>query len=84
GHFKSTPFFESATNLELTLFHEKNNQVTNNLFKLPRETIFSYDPRFLEVTDKLGYSVEQFPSKTTFLVGCFGIKYNENKETVMH
>ena len=84
GHFRSTPFFESATNLELTLFHEKNNQVTNSLFKLPRETIFSYDPRFVEVTNKLGYSLAQFPSKTTFLVGCFGIKYNENKETVMH
>lgn len=84
SHFTSTPFFESATELDLTLFHEKNNQVTNNLFKLPRETIFSYDPRFLEISNKLGYSMDQFPSKTTFLVGCFGIKYNEKKEITMH
>lgn len=84
AHFQGTPFFESATKLDLTLFHEKNNQVTNNLFKLPRETIFNYDPRFLEVTNKLGYSIDQFPSKTAFLVGCFGIKYDESKDTVMH
>ena len=84
GHFKNTPFFDSATGLEFTLFHEKSNQVTNNLFKLPRENIFDYDPRFLEITNKLGYSVEQFPAKTAFLVGCFGIKYNENKDLVVY
>ncbi|KTC69818.1 hypothetical protein Lbir_1958 [Legionella birminghamensis] len=74
GHFKNTPFFESATMLELTLFHEKKNQVTNSLFKLPKDAMFNYDPRFLEQSNMLGFSKEQFPSKTTFLVGCFGIK----------
>lgn len=77
GNFKNTPFFESATQLELTMFHEKMNQVNNNIFRLPKESIFSYDPRFSEISDRLGYSKDQFPAKTAFLVGCFGIKFNE-------
>lgn len=84
GHFKGTPFFESATLLELRLFHENKNQVATNLFNLPKDTITSYDPGFLVRTEKLGYKKEQFPSKTGFLVGCFGIKYNENKKTFLH
>lgn len=82
GHFKGTPFYESATQLCLTLFNEKKVHVPKGLFSLPKDTIFEYDPRFLEITEKLGYSTTNFPSKTTFLIGCFGIKFNDNKTVV--
>lgn len=82
GHFKETPFYESATELCLTLFNEKKVQVPKGLFSLPKDTIFEYDPRFLEITEKLGYSQTNFPSKTTFLIGCFGIKFNDDKIAV--
>lgn len=81
GHFKGTPFYEAATQLHLTLFNEKKVQVHQELFKIPRETIFDYDSRFIEVTEKTGYTKNNFPAKTNFLLGCFGIKYNE-KTTV--
>lgn len=74
---KNTRFYESATMLDLTLFNEKKVQVPPNLFKIPKDDIFDYDSRFLEVTEKLGYSKSAFPPKTTFLIGCFGIKYSE-------
>ena len=83
GHFKTTPFYESATQLNLTLFNEKRVQVPPGLFILPKDTIFNYDPKFLEVSEKLGYSMSNFPSKTKFLIGCFGIKYNDDK-AIMH
>lgn len=78
GLFKNTPFYESITQLDLTLFNEKKVQVPPNLFKIPKDSIFDYDPRFIEITETLGYSRAAFPSKTTFLVGCFGIKFNEH------
>ena len=79
GNFKSTPFYETATQLALTLFNEKKVRVPYGLFKLPKEAIFDYDPRFLEVTKNLGYEKSNFPAKTTFLIGCFGIKFNEQR-----
>ena len=78
GYFKRTPFYQSATNLTLTLFNEKKVHASNGLFKLPKDTIFDYDPRFLEVTKTLGYTKSDFPVKTTFLIGCFGVKFNDN------
>ncbi|MFW2535216.1 hypothetical protein [Legionella sp. 28fT52] len=78
GLFKNTPFYESITQLDLTLFNEKKVQVPPNLFKMPKDSIFDYDPRFIEISERLGYSRSAFPSKTTFLVGCFGIKLNEH------
>ena len=83
GHFKQTPFYESATQLNLTLFNEKKVQVPPGLFSLPKDTIFDYDPRFLEITKKLGYSKVNFPPKTTFLIGCFGVKFYDD-QTVVH
>lgn len=78
GHFKKTPFYESATRLQLTLFNEKRVQIPPGLFRMPKEDIFNYDPRFLEISEGLGYSQINFPPKSTFLIGCFGIKYNEH------
>lgn len=75
---KNTRFYESATMLDLTLFNEKKVRAPSNRFKIPKDHIFDYDPRFLEVTEQLGYSKLTFPQKTTFLIGCFGIKYNEH------
>lgn len=83
GYFKKTPFYESATRLNLTLFNEKKVQAPPGLFNLPKETIFDYDPRFLEITEKLGYTKSDFPAKTTFLIGCFGVKFNDD-QAVMH
>lgn len=82
GHFKNTPFYESATKLSLTLFNEKRVQVPQGLFRLPKDTVFDYDPRFLEITEKLGYSKANFPQKTAFLIGCFGIKLYDDKTIV--
>lgn len=78
GYFKSTPFFKAATQLSLTLFNEKKVQVPPGLFSLPKDAIFDYDPRFLEITEKLGYAKTDFAQKTTFLIGCFGIKFNDH------
>lgn len=75
GYFKNTPFYASATQLNLTLFNEKKVHVPPNLFHLPKNTIFDYDPSFLERTESLGYSKMNFPPKTTFLIGCFGVTY---------
>ncbi|OGV41592.1 MAG: hypothetical protein A3F46_10745 [Legionellales bacterium RIFCSPHIGHO2_12_FULL_42_9] len=83
GHFKRTPFYEAATQLILTLFNEKKVHVSQKLFNLPKNSIFDYDPRFLEATEKLGYAKSDFPAKTTFLIGCFGIKFND-VQTVVH
>lgn len=77
GISKNTHFYESATNLDLTLFNEKKVQIPPNLFKIPKDSIFDYDARFLDFTEKLGYSKTDFPAKTTFLIGCFGVKFNE-------
>ncbi|WP_233586474.1 hypothetical protein [Legionella sp. km772] len=78
GISKNTHFYEAATNLDLTLFNEKKVQVPPNLFKIPKDCIFDYDPRFLAISERLGYARSLFPSKTTFLIGCFGIKINEH------
>lgn len=78
GHFKNTPFYETLTELNLTLFNEKKVQVPPNLFKIPKDSIFDYDTRLLHYSEKLGYSKATFPPKTTFLIGCFGIKFNEH------
>lgn len=83
GHFKNTSFYESATRLDLTLFNDKKVQVPQGLFKLPKESIFEYDPRFMQISDKLGYLKKDFPQKTGFMVGCFGIKFNDDK-IIMH
>lgn len=74
GYFKSTPFYESATELKLTLFNEKKITTPPGLFHFPKDSLFDYDPRFLEISEQLGYSTKNFPVKTTFLIGCFGIK----------
>lgn len=78
GMFKNTHFYESITRLDLTLFNEKKAQAPSNIFKKPKDSIFEYDSRFIDISEKLGYSTATFPSKTTFLIGCFGIKFNEH------
>lgn len=77
GISKNTHFYDTVTKLDLTLFNEKKVQVPPGLFRVPKDFIFDYDPRFQEFTEKLGYLKTAFPSKTTFLIGCFGIKLNE-------
>lgn len=77
GNYKSTPFYECATKINLTLFNEKRVNVPKGLFKLPKDAIFDYDPRFLDISSILGYSQSHFPPKTNFLIGCFGIKFND-------
>lgn len=78
GYFKKTPFFESATRLSLTIFNEKKIRDSNTLFKIPKKDIFTYDSRFLEISEKWGYRQDNFPQKTAFLIGCFGIKTHDN------
>ncbi len=79
GYFKMTPFYDSATRLSLTLFNEKKVSAYHGLFNMPKETMFDYDPRFLEITQKLGYEKSAFPAKTTFLIGCFGVKFYDDQ-----
>lgn len=77
GYFKMTAFYPSATQLQLTIFNEKKVQGPPGLFHSPKEHLFDYDPRFLEVGERFGYLPSDFPSKTGFLIGCFGLKFND-------
>jgi len=77
--FKNTPLYNCAEKLNLNLFNEKKvADSLKSVFNLPKSNIYNYDVRFLEYAENIGYSLYDFPPKTTFFTGCFGLKFNDD------
>lgn len=77
--FKNTLMHSCAKNLNVRLFNEK--KVSDSLskhFYLPKDSIFEYDNRFEDYAHNMGFSNRDFPLKTVFFTGCFGMKFNEH------
>lgn len=76
--FKNTLMSECAHKLKVKIFNEKkvSEELSKN-FYLPKDHIYEYDTRFEEYAENLGFSKNDFPLKTVFFTGCFGLKFDD-------
>lgn len=78
NYFKNTLMHSCAENLRVSIFNEKAvSDTLKKHFNLPKDRIYDYDQRFKEYAENLGYSHANFPLKTIFFTGCFGLNFDE-------
>lgn len=74
-----TKFSETAKNTKLTMLNEKKVQERHqNYFSTPSEMILEYDPRFKGYIETYNLEGMNFPLKTNYFTGCFGLKNEHN------